>query len=149
MIRKILDNKVVRYFFSAGTATVVDISAYFITFNYILQKQDIPFIDPFVITAPIASLIVSYSCGLMTNFLITKYMVFTESDLRGRHQLVRYLQVAAVILVLNYFFMKFLIHVLEWYPTLSRLISALSIGILSFVFHKFYSFKVVNKLGEK
>lgn len=145
MVRRILDNKIVRYFFSAGLATVVDVSVYFITFNYILRKTDIPFIGPFVITAPIGSLIVSYSCGLMTNFLITKYMVFTESDLRGRHQLLRYLQVAVVILLMNYTFMKFLIHILEWYPTVSRIISALSIGMLSFVFHKFYSFKVVNK----
>lgn len=149
MIRKIIDNKVVRYFFSAGFATVVDVTVYFITFNFILRKTDIPFIDPLVITAPIGSLIISYSCGLMTNFLITKYMVFTESDLRGRHQLLRYLQVAAVILLLNYFFMKFLIHILHLYPTISRIISALTIGMLSFLFHKSYSFKVVNKNGEK
>ncbi len=146
LVKKLLKNKVVRYFFSAGTATVVDVVMYFITFNYILQKQDLPFIDPYVITAPIGSLIVSYSCGLMTNFLITKYMVFTESDLRGRYQLMRYLLVAFVILVLNYFFMKFLIHILEWYPTISRIISALTIGIVSFLFHKFYSFKVVKKV---
>jgi len=145
MIRRVINNKIVRYFFSAGIATVVDVTVYFVTFNYILQKQDLPFIDPLVITAPIGSLVVSYSCGLMTNFIITKYMVFTESDLRGRHQLLRYLQVAAIILVLNYFFMKFLIHILEWYPTISRIVSALTIGMLSFLFHKFYSFKVVNK----
>lgn len=145
MIRKILNNKIIRYFFSAGFATVVDVFVYFITFNYILHKQDIPLYDPWLLTAPIASLICSYSFGLMTNFLITKYMVFTESDLRGRHQLMRYLLVAFLILILNYLFMKFLINILEWYPTVSRIISALTIGIISFIIHKFYSFKVINK----
>lgn len=148
MIRRFLDHKVIRYFFAAGIATVVDISVYYTTYHHILRKTDIPFIGPLVITAPIASLIASYSCGLMTNFSISKYMVFTESNIRGRKQLFRYLQVAAVILVLNYFFMKFLIHILEWYPTVSRIISALSIGVLSFLFHKYYSFKVVKNIQD-
>lgn len=145
MVRRVLDNKIIRYFFSAGTATFVDVAVYFITFNYILKKTDLTFVTPLVITAPMASLVVSYSCGLMTNFLITKYLVFSESNLRGRHQLMRYLLVAGVILVLNYFFMKLLIQVLEWYPTLARITSAITIGLLSFIFHKYYSFKVTRE----
>jgi putative flippase GtrA len=42
---------------------------------------------------------------------------------------------------MNYLFMKFLVQVLEWYPTISRVISALSIGVMSYLFHKNYSFK--------
>ena len=141
-MRRVLHNKVIRYFFSAGIATAVDVSVYFATFNFILRKQDIPLVFNLIISAPIASLAVSYSCGLMTNFLITKYLVFTESNLRGRHQLARYILVALLILFLNYLFMKFLIEILEWYPTLSRVISAVTIGMLSFVIHKFYSFRV-------
>ncbi|MBL0343523.1 MAG: GtrA family protein [Bacteroidetes bacterium] len=145
MVRKILDNKIIRYFFSAGTATAVDISVYFVAFNFIYQKQDIHIFKFTVLSAPTASLILSYTCGLITNFLITKYLVFKESDLRGIHQLLRYILVALFILILNYFFMSFLIKTLDWFPTLARIVSALSIGILSFVIHKFYSFKVTNK----
>ncbi len=145
MVRKVLNNKIVRYVFSAGTATAVDISVYFIFFNYIFQKQDIPILHLAVLSAPTASLIVSYTCGLITNFFITKYLVFNDSDLKGIHQLLRYVLVALVILILNYFLMSFLIKVLNWYPTIARIISALSIGILSFVIHKFYSFKVTNE----
>jgi putative flippase GtrA len=144
MLRKLLDNKVIRYFFSAGTATVVDVATYFVTYNYIFQKRNIPIFDPFVLTAPIASLIVSYSCGLLTNFFITRTLVFSESDLRGRYQLFRFIQVAFMVLMLNYFFMKFLIHILNWYPTLSRVVSALSIGVISYLFHKHYSFRKKN-----
>lgn len=145
MFRKILDNKIIRYFFSAGLATLVDISVYFVAFNYIYQKQDINFFSMVVLSAPTASLMLSYTCGLITNFLITKYLVFKESDLRGIHQLMRYVLVALLILMLNYFFMSFLIKILDWFPTIARIVSALSIGMLSFVIHKFYSFKVTNK----
>jgi putative flippase GtrA len=71
-------------------------------------------------------------------------LVFTESDLRGRHQLARYVLVALLILLLNYLMMKLLIFI-GLYPTVSRIISALSIGVLSFTIHKFYSFKVTAK----
>ena len=145
MVRKILDNKIIRYFFSAGLATLVDISVYFVAFNYIYQKQDINFFSIAVLSAPTASLMLSYTCGLITNFFITKYLVFKESDLKGIHQLLRYIMVALLILILNYFFMSFLIKVLNWFPTIARIVSALSIGMLSFVIHKFYSFKVSNK----
>lgn len=145
MLKRILDNKIIRYFLSAGTATIVDVSVYFISFNFIYQKQDIHVFDLFVLSAPTASLMLSYTCGLITNFLITKYLVFTESDLKGVHQLMRYVLVAIVILFVNYLFMSFLIKQLHWYPTLARIVSALSIGILSFVIHKFYSFKVTRK----
>lgn len=145
MIRKILENKIIRYFLSAGIATGVDVTVYFLAYNFIYEKQDIHLFNLMTLSAPTGSLMLSYTCGLVTNFLITKYLVFTESDLRGIHQLARYILVALLILALNYFFMSFLIKILDWYPTLSRVVSALTIGLLSFVIHKFYSFKVTNK----
>jgi len=145
MIKDFLNNKIIRYFFSAGLATVVDVSVYFVAFNFIYEKQDIHLFDLMVLSAPTGSLILSYTCGLLTNFLITKYLVFTESDLRGIHQLARYVLVAILILLLNYLFMSFLIKILDWYPTFSRIVSALTIGLLSFVIHKFYSFRVTVK----
>ena len=141
MLQNFLDNKVIRYFFSAGMATGVDVTAYFMCYNYIFLKTDQDIFNLIVLSAPTASLAISYSLGLMTNFLITKYMVFTESDLRGIHQLMRYIIVAILILILNYLLMSFLISGLEWYPTISRIISAVSIGFLSFVIHKLYSFR--------
>ena len=144
MILKIYHSKVFRYFIAAGLATVVDITVYFCMFNYILQKQvvPVPFIDGFVFQAPTVSLFTSYSCGLVTNFTITKFFVFHESNLRTRWQFIRFAGVAFMILGLNYLLMTFLIRGMDWYPTLARTFSALSIGVLSFIIHKSFSFKV-------
>jgi len=138
-------NKVLRYFFAAGFATVVDVFIYFLMLHYVLEKQDFELAVGYVVGAPSISLIVSYSCGLVTNFTITKYFVFAESELRGRTQFGRFVLVAAIVLVANYFFMNFLIKVVGIYPTPSRAMSALSIGIFSFLAHKLFSFKVGNK----
>lgn len=141
MFLKIYHHKVFRYFIAAGVATVVDICMYFIMYNYVLKKQPVP-LPGFVMQAPTVSLMVSYGCGLITNFSITKFFVFHESTLRTRWQFLRFASVAFFVLGLNYLAMTFLIRQLMWYPTISRTCSALSIGVLSFLMHKSFSFKV-------
>ena len=148
VIKKLLRSKVFRYFISAGIATWVDIMIYFIAFNYIYEKQDINLLDWLVISAPTASLILSYTAGLLTNFFFTKHLVFKESDLETHKQLFRYVLVALVVLLLNYLMMRFLIRSLEWFPTIARAVSAITIGLLSFVIHKSFSFRVSGEKEE-
>src|SRR4051812_32943681 len=102
MFKLFINSKVVRYLLSAGVATLVDISVYFIAFNYIYHKQDIMLFNSFLVTAPTAALMLSYTAGLLTNFIITKFLVFHESDLETHKQLFRYILVALVILSFNY-----------------------------------------------
>jgi putative flippase GtrA len=144
LTKKVLRLKVVRYFFAAATATLVDIWVYFVAFNYIYDKQNINFLGIYTFAAPTASLMLSYTCGLITNFFITKFLVFTDSDLKTWQQFLRFVLVALGVLLLNYFVMTFLISQLNWFPTIARAVSAISIGGLSFVVHKTFSFKVTN-----
>jgi putative flippase GtrA len=141
---RILRLKVVRYFFSAASATIVDVMVYFYAFNYIYQKQNIHVFNFYTFSAPTASLILSYTCGLITNFFLTKNLVFKDSDLKSYHQFFRFVLVALGVLVLNYGLMNILIKNWHWYPTLARAVSAVSIGVLSFVIHKTFSFRVSN-----
>ncbi len=142
MVKKLLSSKVFRYFISAGIATWVDVLVYFLAYNYIYQKQDVNLFDALVISAPTAALALSYTAGLLTNFFITKYIVFKESDLETHKQLFRYVLVAIGVLFLNYVMMRLLIRNFNWYPTIARAVSALSVGMFSFVVHKSFSFKV-------
>ena len=115
---------------------------YYLVYNHLLHQTELRVLDSMVFRAPTVALTCSYSCGLVTNFSITKYFVFHESELSGRIQLFRFILVAMVVLVANYFFMYFLINVLGWYPTLSRAVSAITIGVFSFVAHRVFSFKI-------
>ncbi len=143
--KKAYNNKVVRYIFSGGTATAVDVSTFFIMYNYVLHQQAFVY-EHIDIAAHILALCVSFSFGLVTNFLITKYFVFSESNIRGREQFVRYLLVALITFVGNYFMMKLLVEVFNVWPTVARLIAVAIIAFLSFRLHKVFTFKV--KLPE-
>ncbi len=147
--KSLLSSKIFRYFLSAGLATWVDVMTYFVSYNYLYKKADIDIFGFYTVSAPTASLMLSYTVGLLTNFTLTKLLVFKESELETHKQLFRYVMVAILVLGLNYILMRFLIRQLEWYPTLSRAVSAITIGVLSFVVHKSFSFKVGSNRGGK
>lgn len=136
-----MQHKGVRYLISGGTATGVDVVSFFIMFNYILNKENLQ-LGHMQVGAHIASLCVSFTLGLITNFLITKYFVFNESNIRGREQFLRYVLVAAITFAGNYFMMKLLVDVFAIWPTLARLIAVGTIAVLSYRLHKVFTFKV-------
>lgn len=134
--------KVVRYFFAAGTATLVDVSVYKFMLDVILHRKPVYLTEQLVLAAITVAICVSYSCGLITNFLITKYFVFRESEMKGRSQFGRFVLVAAVVFFANYLATKGLTDYLNWYPTIARAVSAITIGVFSFIAHKAFSFKM-------
>lgn len=134
-------SKVLRYFISAGIATCVDVGTYYFSFNFLFRKVDLDLAGLFVLSAPTASLFLSYSVGLLTNFTITKLIVFNESELKTRTQFFRFVLVAILVLGMNWLFMRWLIRGLEWFPTVARACSALTIGVFSFLVHRSFSFR--------
>lgn len=141
LLQKLLASRIFRYFISAGLATWVDVVVYFLAFNYLYEKSDIVFTEGIVVASTTASLVMSYTAGLITNFTLTKMLVFKESDLQTHQQLFRYILVALLVLALNWLLMRFLIRSMEWYPTIARATSAILVGVLSFSIHKVFSFR--------
>lgn len=142
VIDSLWQQRVVRYFFAAATATVVDVFVFWFVFNKVLHQNNHDLLGMMVLKAPTLSLICGFSCGLITNFTITKFFVFNQSEAKTRWQLLRFIMVAVVVLVCNYYFMWFLTAQLKWYATISRAVSAVTVGIFSFTAHKFFSFKL-------
>lgn len=141
VFNRIYQNKVVRFFLSAGIATVVDVVIYFITITFILENEAVMFFG-YHASAHEFSLLISYSCGVTTNFLLTKYAVFNESTLAGRKQFSRFALIAGIGFFANYGLLRFFVEILNVWPTLARIFSALSLGLLAYYIHKIFTFKV-------
>ncbi|UKJ06057.1 GtrA family protein [Solitalea lacus] len=139
--KKLLENNVFRFLISGGTSTAVDIVVYFIVFNFILYKQPVEFLGS-IVSGHTAALCISFSAGFITNFFISKYFVFSNSNLQTRIQLFRYLIVASVNFGANYFLLKFFVEFLNWYPTPSRALAAMIVAVMSFLLGKYFAFKV-------
>jgi len=138
-----------RYLVAAGVATLVDVVTYYVLVRFVFRFEVLDVLG-LSLSASLVALICSYSLGLLVNFLINRYYVFTESELRAQTQFVRFFLVAGVVFVANYYFIKLLDLFLpslvpsdaQFYPLLLRGISAACIAFLSFTFHKIFSFEV-------
>ena len=135
-----------RYAVCGGSNMLLDIAVYFISYNYILHKQilNLGFIafQPYT-----AALWMAFCISFPTGFLLSKYIVFNSSQLRGRIQLFRYILIVAVNLVLNYSIIKVLVEFMHFYPTIARFFATCLVVTFSYLSQKHFTFKTANTIG--
>jgi putative flippase GtrA len=133
-----------RYLACGGGNTLLDIILYYIMYNFVLHQQDVH-LPSLTISSPIAALFMAMSITFPTGFLLSKYIVFSESNLRGRIQLFRYFMQVAACLLLNYLFMKLFVEYLHIYPTISKIITTFFVVCFSYLTQKKFTFKVKSE----
>jgi len=129
-----------RYAACGGSNMLLDIFVYYISYNYILQKQvlDLGFI---AFKPHIAALWMAFLISFPVGFLLSKYIVFGASQLRGRIQLFRYLLIVAVNLVLNYSILKIMVEYMQFYPTIARIFATGFLITFSYLSQKHFTFR--------
>lgn len=135
-----LQNKVVKFFLSAGIAAVADSIAYYIIINFVINHTNVQ-IGNRLLKAHEFSFIISYSLGVLVNFSLTKFMVFTDSTLKNRQQFSRFVLVACLGFFANYGLLKLFVEVFDFWPTFARVAALLSLGFASYYVHKLFTFK--------
>ncbi len=132
-----------RYAVCGGSNMIFDIILYFISYNFILHKQilDLGFIafEPYT-----AALWMAFIISFPTGFLLSKYVVFNASQLKGKIQLFRYVIIVIVNLVLNYSIIKILVEGMHFYPTIARFFATCFVVTFSYLSQKHFTFKTVN-----
>ena len=135
------DNEVVKFLLSAGTGFVVDISTYYLFYNNLFTKTTYTI---FSVTVPNSTLAlaISFVLGVIVNFLITRYFVFSESKTSPAQQFFRFVLVAVVGFAANLFMLKLFIRLFHMYPPVARVTAALSLFFASYFVHKVFSFSL-------
>ena len=146
VVKKLLANEVVKFFLSAGVGFVVDAIVYYLVYHDIFYQHKYKFFTAHI-SGDVVSLMVSYTCNIICNFLLTKYFVFSHSKLPPNKQFLRFALVAFVGFFANLLLLRLFVHFFKMYPPIARIIAALSLGIASFFVHKFFSFNI--KRGSK
>ena len=130
-----------RYAACGGGNVVLDIILYFISYNFIFKKEEVNL--GFIAFKPhVAALLVSLCITIPVGFLLSKYVVWTTSSIRGRIQLFRYLVIVAINILLNYAFIKLFVEQLHFYPTIAKIVTTSLVIIFSYLSQKHYTFKV-------
>jgi putative flippase GtrA len=130
-----------RYLATGGSTFAAGIVIYYIAYNFVLKQQDIR-VGSLLITAPIAALAIESVITFMIGFLLNKYLVFTQSNLKGRVQLFRYGSVVVTNIMLNYAFIKVMVEAFAFYPTIAKILTSVILAVFSYFSQKHFSFRV-------
>ena len=129
-----------RYAACGGGNMLLDIFVFYISFHYILHEKLLDL--GWVVFRPwSAALGMAFCVSFPIGFFLSKYIVFSSSELRGRIQLFRYGLVVAVNLLLNYSFLKIMVEYMHFYPTVARIFATGIIVTFSYLSQKHFTFK--------
>ena len=130
-----------------GGNTMLDIVLYFISYNFILNKE-IVYTPVIAISPHIAAFLISFIVTFPLGFFLSKYVVFSESNLRGRVQLIRYFSLVLACLLLNYIFIKFFVEYVGIFPTPAKIFTTFFVVAFSYLSQKHFTFRV-NKVASQ
>lgn len=139
-----LREEIVRFVLSAGMGFVVDNIAYFILYRNVLEQHHYVILGH-VFKNSTVSLFISFFLGVIVNFLMTRYIVFTESRTSFSKQLFRFLSVAFLGFFITVYLLNLIIRYFHFYPPVARITAMLSLFFLSFFVHKVFSFSLSIK----
>jgi len=134
-----------RYAACGGFNTGMDITLFFIAYNFIFHKQPVHILF-LTIGAHIAAFLFSFCVTFPVGFYLSRYVVFQETSTSKRAQLSKYFTVVLGCLLLNYTFLKLFVDLFHWYPTPSKLLTTVFVVVFSYVSQKNYTFKAVSSI---
>lgn len=145
LFKRWLSLQTFRYAASGGGNALLGFVVYYTTYSFLLKGQ--PFVLPFYAFKPhSASLLLSFCVTFPVGFFMSKFVVFSDSSLKGRIQLFRYLMVCLFNLLLNYLLLKLLVERFLFYPVLAQVITVVIVVGFSYLAQRNFSFKTSAKL---
>ena len=139
--RKIMKPQIFRYAVCGSSNVLLSFASFTILFQYIIKAKVID-LGFYSIESYNVALFVSSMFSFIYGFLLLKYIVFDESNLKGRVQLFRYFLSYISNLCINYILLKVLVRYFGLYPVLAQVIVTVIIIILSYLTQRYFTFRV-------
>lgn len=141
----LLSKQTFRYAAAGGGNVVLGFLVYSLSYALLFKAQ--PLLLPFYAFKPhSASLFLSFCVTFLVGFFMSKFVVFSDSDIKGRIQLFRYLVICLFNLLLNYLLLKLLVERFYLSPVLAQVITVLFVVSFSYLAQRNFSFKITAKL---
>ena len=142
IVAKIFD-KTTYYYAACGTGNLVlSWILFFLFYQFVFEKKlwHISFINftftPYTLSA-FSCFIISFTLG----FLMMKYVVFTQSELKGRIQLFRYGISAIITSSANWVLLKTFVEFFYFFPSLANVLSSCIVVVISYLIQRNFTFK--------
>lgn len=138
--KKLINIQTFRYAASGAGNTVLGLLTYYISYKYIFAEKEFDF-GFYAFKGHIAALILSFCVTFPVGFFMAKYVVFSDSAMKGKVQLVRYLMVCLFNLALNYILLKIIVEKFYIYPVIAQILTICIVVVFSYIAQRNFSFK--------
>lgn len=139
--RKYMPEQTFRYAVCGGSNTVLGLGLYYVFLKLVFREQVVN-LGFYVFEAYTIALGISFCVNFLVGFILMKYVVFVDSNLRGRIQVMRYFLTFTLNLTLNYVLLKLFVEVIKWDALLSQILTTCIVITISYLSQKHFSFKV-------
>ncbi len=139
--RKYMPEQTFRYAVCGGSNTVLGLGLYYVFLKLVFKEQVVN-MGFYVFEAYTIALGISFCVNFLVGFILMKYVVFVDSNLKGRIQVLRYFLTFTLNLTLNYALLKLLVEVIKWDALLSQILTTCIVITISYLSQRHFSFKV-------
>jgi putative flippase GtrA len=140
IVSAFMPKQLFNYAYCGAFAVGVDIAVFFLSYNFLFHKA-VVHIGGVALAPETASLILAFFISFPIGFTLQKYITFTNSNLKGRVQLIRYLMIVAVCFLMNYFGIKWLVNDVHVYPTIAKILVTIFVVTFSYFSQRYFSFR--------
>lgn len=146
--RRLMNLQTFRYAAAGGGNTLLGFLIYFISYKYILEERQLHF-GFYAFKAHVAALFISFCITFPIGFFMSKYVVFNDSQMKGRIQLFRYFMICLFNLALNYILLKILVERAHIYPVFAQVLTTSIVILFSYLAQRHFSFKAKVIIEEE
>lgn len=134
-----------RYAACGGSNALLNLTIFSISYNF-LFTADVVAVGGFAIKRYIAAYLIALSISFPIGFCLNKYVVFQQSNLPGKTQLIRYASLTFINIFLDYFLLHLLIGYFELWATGSQALILVLLSLISYFYQTYFSFKTKKDL---
>jgi putative flippase GtrA len=138
--RRFMNLQTFRYAASGGGNTLLGFLIYFISFRYVLVEKELH-LGFYAFKAHVAALFISFCITFPIGFFMSKYVVFSDSRIKGHVQLFRYFMICMFNLLLNYILLKIFVERFHIYPVIAQVMTTCFVVIFSYLAQRHFSFR--------
>ena len=141
--RRLMSLQTFRYAACGGANTFLGLLVYFVSYRFILQGETLD-LGFYAFKSHVAALFMAFCVSFPVGFFLMKYVVFSDSKMKGRIQLFRYFMVYLFNLALNYILLKIFVEIFRVYPVVAQVITTVIIVLFSYLAQRHFSFRITD-----
>ena len=147
LVKRFIPKETYYYAACGGGNLVSSWVLFYIFYQFVFKKEIIKFnidwlyINQFSFSAYTLSSFSTFCISFTIGFLLNRYVVFTQSQLKAKIQLFRYGLSAIVTYVIGWILLKFFIESLALFPSIANVMASCIVVIWSYFMQRKFTFR--------